>query len=168
MNTDFIIIASALTFYFSFIAWLIFGCNRKKRRAKILEEMNRKNEYKNLCETYGPHAIELFFGSFEAYKDSRKDTSFIEICDETDIFCDSVEYTDIKKRLSKGDLMIRIYSEKELSNIDSATPIDTWKNHNSSIHVMNYNNSTLGELENLFTVAKDRKIDVMEFLHFLK
>ena len=56
--------------------------------------------------------------------------------------------------MSKGEIMQLVYSKEELRNIDSAIPLSTWKSHDSSIHVMNYNENRLGSLENLFEVAQ--------------
>ena len=70
------------------------------------------------------------------------------------------------KKLSKGDLMKLIYSEKELKAIDSAIPMNVWETHMPVCHVMNYNgNGVFGKLENLFDVAKERGIDVSEYEH---
>ena len=61
--------------------------------------------------------------------------------------------------MTKGELMKLIYTREELVNIDSATPLDTWKDHKPSDHVMNYNNlRPFGALENLYEIAAQRKI----------
>jgi hypothetical protein len=62
--------------------------------------------------------------------------------------------------MTKGELMKLIYTQAELVNIDTATPMHTWKDHDPADHVMNYNNSTLGTLENLYEIAAQRKINL--------
>ena len=63
--------------------------------------------------------------------------------------------------MTKGEIMKLIYTEQELKNIDTATPMTTWLTHEPAEHVMNYNDITLsGTLENLEEVAKHRKINL--------
>ena len=69
---------------------------------------------------------------------------------------------------NKGDFMKYVFSEGELPHIDSATPMDSWENYPPLLHVMNYNISSFGTLQNLFEVAKSRGLDTKEFNHFLK
>ena len=67
--------------------------------------------------------------------------------------------------MKKGELMKLVYTQKELRSIDSAVPQPLWDKINTSIHVMNYNNSgAFGDLENLYKVALKRgiKIDVLD------
>ena len=60
---------------------------------------------------------------------------------------------------TKRELMELVYSQEELSSIDGAVPIDTWKDHDPFYHVMNYNDaSVFGKLENLEEIAKKRNI----------
>lgn len=64
---------------------------------------------------------------------------------------------------SKGDLINLIYSKEELRSIDTATPMNTWEAHPAIYHVMNYNHNTVfGSLQNIFEVAKKRKISLPE------
>lgn len=51
--------------------------------------------------------------------------------------------------MTKGDLMKQAYTPEELRNVDNAIPIHLWSEVDTSIHVMDYNNSALGELVNL-------------------
>lgn len=52
--------------------------------------------------------------------------------------------------MSKGDVMRLLFDTKYLRNIDSATPVETWKSNNPSHHVMDFNqNSAFGELVDL-------------------
>jgi hypothetical protein len=68
--------------------------------------------------------------------------------------------------MNKGQMMKRVYTEKELRNIDSAIPIEYWKDKDNNpnykdpaIHVMNYNdNGAFGKLENIEEIATERNI----------
>ena len=60
--------------------------------------------------------------------------------------------------MTKGQLMELVYTKEELANIDTATPLSTWKDHEPFNHVMNYNNSNFGVLENIYDIAEQRKI----------
>ena len=52
--------------------------------------------------------------------------------------------------MNKGDLMKLVYSQKELRNVDSAIPKEMWDKVDTSIHVMDYNESSLGSIVNLY------------------
>ena len=43
------------------------------------------------------------------------------------------------KNLSKGDLMKLVFTKEELRNVDSAIPVELWKELDTSIHVVDYN-----------------------------
>lgn len=60
--------------------------------------------------------------------------------------------------MRKGELMELVYEKDELSNIDSAIPMDRWEEFPPSQHVMNYNDSIFGEIENLIQVGLSRGI----------
>tara|TARA_R100001244_G_scaffold104496_2_gene77513 strand:- start:1519 stop:1752 length:234 start_codon:yes stop_codon:yes gene_type:complete len=68
---------------------------------------------------------------------------------------------------SKGDFMKYVFSEGELSNIDSATPLNSWESYPPWHHVMNYNGGGLGRLQNLFDIANERGLNTKNFDHFL-
>ena len=69
-----------------------------------------------------------------------------------------------RETISKGDLMKLIYTEKELKQIDPATPMETWEEHPPINHVMNYNSRVLlGKLENLFEIAEERGINLNNY-----
>lgn len=61
--------------------------------------------------------------------------------------------------MTKGEMMKTVYTEKELRNIDSAIPMEMWKDVRVRVCVMNYNDSIFGNLENMLEVAKERKIE---------
>ena len=67
---------------------------------------------------------------------------------------------------SKGDFMKYVFSEGELLNIDSATPLNSWESYPPWYHVMNYNGSG-GKLQNLFDIANERGLNTKNFDHFL-
>jgi len=63
--------------------------------------------------------------------------------------------------MTKGEMMKKIYTEKELQNIDSAIPISYWEKVNPHLYVMNYNdNGAFGKLESLLQVAEERDINL--------
>lgn len=52
--------------------------------------------------------------------------------------------------MSKGEIMRLLFDTDYLRNIDSATPIETWKSNDPSYHVMDFNESpAFGRLVNL-------------------
>lgn len=61
--------------------------------------------------------------------------------------------------MNKGDLMKLVFTEDELRNVDSAIPMNLWNKVNSSIHVMDYNQSSaFGTLVNLYKKAMQKNI----------
>lgn len=52
--------------------------------------------------------------------------------------------------MTKGELMKKVYSEKELGNVDSAIPAMFWPMLDTSEYVMDYNENNLGRLTNLY------------------
>lgn len=64
--------------------------------------------------------------------------------------------------MNKGEMMRKVYSERELRSIDSAIPQQLWREINTVIHVMNYNNNNMGSLENMEEIALERGIDINE------
>lgn len=62
--------------------------------------------------------------------------------------------------MTKGKLMKLVYIEEELRNVDSAIPIELWDKVDTSIHVMDYNNSCLGELVNLQERLKQQEEEI--------
>ena len=64
-----------------------------------------------------------------------------------------------KTIISKRDIMQKVYTKDELKNIDSAIPIQNWKDFSPVDHVMNYNEpNTYGKIENLNEIAEQRLI----------
>ena len=71
--------------------------------------------------------------------------------------------------VSKKDLMELVYTESELTKIDSAIPIGLWDEHPPIKHCMNYNeNRIFGNCENIFEVAEKRGIEVPEWFNSIK
>ena len=68
---------------------------------------------------------------------------------------------------SKGDFMKYVFSEGELRNIDSATPLNSWDNYPPWQHIMNYNVAGMGTIQNLFEIANERGLNTKDFDHFL-
>lgn len=64
------------------------------------------------------------------------------------------------QKMTKGEIMNKVFTVKELVNVDTAIPREYWASHDAHDHVMNYNNSTFGELTSLKQLAKERNIDL--------
>jgi hypothetical protein len=64
--------------------------------------------------------------------------------------------------MTKGKLIELVYTPEERNNIDTAIPIEYWKTHDTSIYVMDYNDSIFGSLVNLKDLAKQRNIKINE------
>ena len=67
--------------------------------------------------------------------------------------------------LSKGELMKLVYTEEELRRVDPDLPIECWKELDTSIHVMDYNephcNGKIVNLVEKYEEVKKRK-DLLE------
>ena len=66
---------------------------------------------------------------------------------------------------NKGDLMRLVFTKEELRNVDSAIPIECWKDVDTTITVMDYNdrnecNRCFGKLTNLLELAYAKGIDI--------
>ena len=63
--------------------------------------------------------------------------------------------------MNKGIVMKLVYTQEELQNIDSATPMSCWNEFPPIDHVMNYNEERIfGKIENLIDVARARKVEL--------
>lgn len=60
--------------------------------------------------------------------------------------------------MTKGELMKAVYTEEERRNIDTAIPQELWAGIDTWSHVMNYNDSVFGKLENMLEIAIERNI----------
>lgn len=60
--------------------------------------------------------------------------------------------------MTKGEMMKKVYTEEELQKIDTGIPLELSLGIDTAIHVMNFNNSIFGKLENMEEVAKKRNI----------
>ena len=56
--------------------------------------------------------------------------------------------------------MKAVYSSVELRNIDAALPIEIWDKVDNYLTVMNYNDHSFGQVENMLEVAYERHIQI--------